>query len=150
MRAAIVVCLLLCSALAGCRGDRDKCAAAAHRFAELVYWERVNPEIAKLPTEAERDAERKRKLVEFEKELESQLQLRINQCVAAGATGQAECIIKSKTAAEALDCADLAKGPDESENKGIFGCAAGGQAPLGALPVVAVLGLFLARRRRRR
>ena len=110
MRAvASVVCLLLCSALAsGCKGDRDKCATAAQRYAELVFWDRANAEIAKLPPE-QRDTERKRRLVEFNRELEAQLQFRISQCVAANNDDQADCIIKAKTAAEALDCAEIAK-----------------------------------------
>jgi hypothetical protein len=107
--AAFVACLLLSSALAsGCKGDREKCATAAQRYAELVFWDRENAKIEKLPAE-QRDAERKRKLVEFNREIDSQLDFRVQQCVAAGNDDQADCIIKSKTAAEALDCADVAK-----------------------------------------
>lgn len=107
--AAFVACLLLSSALAsGCKGDREKCATAAQRYAELVYWDRVNAEIAKLPAE-QRDTERKRRLVEFNRELDAQLDFRIQQCVAAGNDDQSDCIIKSKTADEVRDCADVAK-----------------------------------------
>jgi len=106
---AFVASLLLLSALgSGCKGDREKCTKAAHHFAELVYWDRENANIARLPPE-QRDAERKRKLVEFNQELEAQLDFRISQCVAANNDDQADCINDAKTAAEALKCADIAK-----------------------------------------
>jgi hypothetical protein len=109
MRVAFVASLLLLSALApGCKGDREKCAQAAQRFAELVYWDRENAAIAKLPP-AQRDAARKQKLVDFNRELDAQLEFRITQCVAANNDDQADCIIAAKTAAEALACADIAK-----------------------------------------
>jgi hypothetical protein len=110
MRLAIVGSLLLLSALGtGCKGDREKCAKAAQRFAELVYWEREDAKIANLPPE-KRDAARKQRLVDFNRELDAQLDFRIQQCVAANNDDQADCIIGSKTAAEALECADVAKG----------------------------------------
>src|SRR5690348_5129295 len=103
--AATVVSLVFLSALSiagtGCRGDRDKCAAAAQHFAELVYWERENKVIEALPKE-QQDAARRQKLAEFSRELDSQLELRISHCVAAGADDQADCINESKTAADAL------------------------------------------------
>jgi hypothetical protein len=110
MRAtASIVCLILFSAAgAGCKGDREKCSQAAQRFAELVYWDRENASIAKLPV-AEQAAVRKRKVIEFNRELDTQLDFRIQQCVAANNDDQADCIIAAKTAAEALDCADVAK-----------------------------------------
>jgi hypothetical protein len=110
MRAmASVASLVLLFALGpGCKGDRDKCAQAAQHFAELVYWERHNAEIAKLPPE-KRDTERKRLLVEFNHEFDAQLEFRIQQCIAANNDEQADCINAAKTAAEALKCADIAK-----------------------------------------
>lgn len=150
MRAvATAVSLLLLSTLAllgpGCRGDRDKCAAAAQHFAELVYWERENKAIAELPRE-QQDAARRQKLAEFNRELDSQLELRISHCVAAGADSQADCINEAKTAADALKCADLAKGPGEAGSGGL--CAAGGGSPSGAAALAGAL--VLGRRRRRR
>jgi hypothetical protein len=146
---AFVASLLVLSALgagSGCKGDREKCTQAAQHFAELMYWEPRNDELAKLPPE-QRDAERKRMLVEFNKELEAQLELRVSHCVAAGADGQAECIIKAKTRAEALECADLAKGPDESQGGW---CAASGGSPAGLAVLAPLVALVLGRRRRRR
>ena len=114
--AATVVSLLLLSVLGpGCRGDRDKCAAAAQHFAELVYWERENKAIEQLPKE-QQDAARRQKLADFSRELDSQLELRISHCVSAGADDQADCINGAKTAAGALECADLAKGPNETKS----------------------------------
>lgn len=146
---AFVASLLVLSALgagSGCRGDREKCAQAAHHFAELMYWEPRNVELAKLPLE-QREAERKRMLVEFNKELDKQLELRISHCVGAGADDQADCIIKSKTKAEALECADLAKGPDEDQGGW---CAAAGGSPAGLAVLAPLVALVLGRRRRRR
>ena len=109
MHAAVFVSMLVFSALgSGCKGDRDKCAKAAQHFAELVYWEREGAAIAKLPPE-QQDAERKRKLVDFNRELDAQLDFRISQCVSANNDDQADCIIEAKTAAQALECADIAK-----------------------------------------
>lgn len=148
MRAAILaLSLLVLSALGpGCRGDRDKCAAAAQRFAELVYWERENADIAKLPPEKQ-EAARKQKLIEFSRELDRQLDLRVSQCVAADADDQADCINASKTAAEALKCADLAKSPAEAKRAGC--CEVGGGSPATAAALAGVLALVLGRRRRR-
>jgi uncharacterized protein (TIGR03382 family) len=144
--AAFVVSLLVLSALApGCRGDREKCAAAAQHFAELVYWEGANAEIAALPPER-REAARKQKLLAFNQELDAQLQLRISQCVGANADGQADCINASKTAAEALKCAEIAKGPKDSQS----GCCEAGGAPATSSALAALLGLVLLRRRRAR
>ena len=109
MRSAALVVSLLVSLLgSGCKGDREKCTRAAQHFAELVFWERENAAIAKLPPE-QREAERKQKLVDFQRELDAQLDFRISQCVGANNDDQADCINESKTAAEALKCADIAK-----------------------------------------
>jgi urease accessory protein UreE len=110
MRApAVVASLLLLSVLgSGCKGDREKCAKAAQHFAELVFWERENAAIAKLPLE-QRDTERKRKLIAFNRDLDAQLDFRVQQCVAANNDDQADCIIAAKTAAAALECAEIAK-----------------------------------------
>lgn len=146
--AATVVSLLLLSALGpGCRGDRDKCAAAAQHFAELVYWERENKAIEQLPKE-QQDAARRKKLEDFNRELDSQLELRISHCVAAGADDQADCINGAKTADEALKCADLAKGPKDAKSGGL--CAAGGGSAPGTVALAGLLALVLGRRRRRR
>lgn len=149
MRApAVVVSLLLLSVLgtgcAACRGDRDKCMKAAQHFAELMFWDRENAKIAQLPPE-QREAARKQKLVEFQSGLDAQLELRVSHCVAAGADDQADCINNSKTKAEALKCADIAKGPEESHGW----CAASGSPASAGVPAV-LLALVLGRKRRRR
>ncbi len=103
--------------------------------------------IEALPKE-QQDAARRQKLAEFSRELDSQLELRISHCVAAGADDQADCINESKTAADALRRADLAKGPNEAKSGGL--CAAGGGSSSGAAALGAVaLALALGRRRRR-
>ncbi len=145
---AFVASLLVLSVLgSGCRGDREKCEQAAEHFAELMFWEPRNAELAKLPPE-QRDAARKRMLVEFNRELEKQLEIRTSHCVAAGADDQADCINKAKTRAEALECADIAKGPDEAESGGW--CQASGGSPASAAALAALIALVLGRRRGRR
>jgi len=140
MRVAALL-LLLFSAL-GCKGDRDKCTQATQHFAELMYWEKANAEIARLPAE-QQDAERKRRLTEFTRELDAQLDVRISQCVAAGNDSQAECIIEAKTRAQALECAEIAKGPESKHGL----CQAGG-SPSSPAVLAALLALTLRRRRR--
>lgn len=137
--------LLLATLGSGCKGDRDKCARAAQRFAELVYWERENAAIAKLPP-AQRDLERKRKALAFERELDAQLDYRVHQCVAANNDEQADCINAAKTADEALACADIATGEETSGGC----CDAGDRSPAGSLALAALVGLALARRGRGR
>lgn len=100
--------VLLSGFVTGCKGDREKCMQATQRYAEIVYWEKANEEIAKLPAE-ERDRERKRRIVAFNREIDEQLDFRVQQCIAANADGQADCIIASKTRADAMKCADIAK-----------------------------------------
>jgi MYXO-CTERM domain-containing protein len=144
MRAAVLVTslVLLSTSAAGCKADRDKCAKATQHFAELVYWERENANIAKLPPE-QRDAERKRKIVEFNREVDSQLEVWVGKCVGANNDDQSDCIIAAKTAGEALKCAPIAKGEEGG------GCGVGGGAPAGAAALVALVALAFGRRRRR-
>jgi hypothetical protein len=100
---AAVPCLVL-----GCKGDRAKCEKAARNYATLVYWQRADAEIAKLPQD-QRDADRKRRLAAFTNELESQIDFFVDQCVNANNDDQIDCMIAAKTGTDASKCADLIK-----------------------------------------
>ncbi|HWU91290.1 MAG TPA: hypothetical protein VN253_28685 [Kofleriaceae bacterium] len=110
MRARILVAALSVFLLGGlgCKGDRVKCEKAARNFSRLVYWQRHDAEIAKLP-EAQRDAERKKLLAEYTKETESNIDFFVDQCASASNDDQVDCMIAAKTGDEALKCADLIK-----------------------------------------
>src|SRR5690348_9198413 len=112
MRARVLVAGLSVLLLGGpgCKGDRVKCEKAARNNATLVYWQRTDAEIAKLP-EARRDAERKQRLSKFTNEIESQIDFFVDQCASADNDDQVDCMIAAKTGDEASKCADLIK-PD--------------------------------------
>ena len=107
MRSALPVILVAVAALGACKGDHDKCEKAARNYAELVYWKRVDKEIAALP-ESEQKVARSKKLTEFTNELETNIDGITAQCVSANNDEQVDCMIKAKTGDEALKCADLA------------------------------------------
>lgn len=103
---AVIFAALCC--LAACKGDKNKCEQASRNYAELVFWQKANKELAALP-EAERDAARKKKLSAFTNELETSIDFFTQQCVSANNDEQVDCMIKAKTGDEAMKCADLAK-----------------------------------------
>jgi hypothetical protein len=109
MRARTLVVLLSASLLGGlgCKGDRVKCEKAARNYATLVYWQRAEAEMAKLPTKEERDAERKKRLSKFTLELEKDIDFFVTQCVSANNDDMVDCMIDAKTGDEASKCADL-------------------------------------------
>ena len=98
------VVLVATIALAGCKGDKDKCEKAARNYAELMYWKKANAEIEKLPVE-EQAAARQKKLSAFTNELESNIDFITSQCVSANNEEQVECMIAAKTAEEVAKCA---------------------------------------------
>jgi hypothetical protein len=102
MRRVLVVLAVLV-ALGACRGDRKKCEEACRNYASLVYWKKVDAEIAKLP-EAERDSHRRKRLAQFASELENGVDVCINQCSSANNDEQMDCMIKAKTANDAETC----------------------------------------------
>jgi hypothetical protein len=101
------VLLLLAFALTACKGDPVKCEQAARNFATLTYWGKANAEIAKLPAE-QRASARKDRLGKFTNELETRIDLIVSQCQSANNDDQIDCMIAAKTAAQALECAELA------------------------------------------
>ena len=106
--AALVVSLLLATPLLGCKGDRTKCEQAARNYATLVYWQKADAEISKLP-EADREKERKLRLSKFTSELETQIDFFVEQCVHANNDDQIDCMISAKTGDDAAKCAELIK-----------------------------------------
>ena len=91
--------------LAACKGNPEKCDKACRHYAELVYWDKADAEIAAAPAE-QRDALRKEKLAKFTTDLEHGINMCSSQCTSATTTSekQADCMINAKTAREAKDC----------------------------------------------
>jgi hypothetical protein len=100
--------LLLLGPVAGCKGDAKKCEAAARNFAEVVYKEKMEKELAELPAD-QREAARKEKLAKYANEVEKEIDFFIRQCVAANNDEQVECMLAAKTSKQALACAELIK-----------------------------------------
>lgn len=96
------------ASLAGCKGDAKKCEAAARNFAEVVYKEKMEKELAELPAD-KREAARKEKLAAYANAVEKDIDFFIRQCVAANNDEQVECMIAAKTSKDAMKCADLIK-----------------------------------------
>ncbi|MDB4962946.1 MAG: hypothetical protein JWP01_2945 [Myxococcales bacterium] len=108
MRRAVILLALvvgLSVPLGACKGDRKKCEEACRNYASLVYWKKVDAEIAALP-EAERDAHRKKRLAAFASQLENGVDLCINQCSSANNDEQMNCMIVAKTAIDAEKCVE--------------------------------------------
>lgn len=96
------------AALGACKGDPVRCEKAARNYATLVYWDKADAEIAAAP-EADRKLMRQRKLSEFTNKLEQDIDFFVGQCTSANNDDQVDCMIAAKTAAEARECAELAK-----------------------------------------
>lgn len=113
MRYLLVICLVL----AACKGDRNKCEQACRNYGTLVYWKKIDLEIAALP-EAERDAHRRKRLGAFSSLLENGVDHCINQCTSANNDEQVDCMINAKTAVVAEQCvADDDEAPKQPEKK---------------------------------
>ncbi|MEJ7604040.1 MAG: hypothetical protein WKG01_39535 [Kofleriaceae bacterium] len=105
MRRAVVLSLAL---LAGaCKGDAHKCEQAARNYATLIYWDKADAALAKLP-EAQRASARKRMLSEFTNGLERHRRA-VQQCQSANNDEQVDCMIAAKTAAQIAKCAEPAE-----------------------------------------
>ncbi len=104
MRSLVVAITLL---VAACKGNPEKCDKAIRHYAELIFWEKADAEIAAVPPE-QRDALRKQKLAEFTSNMEKGINLVTSQCVSASAMSdsQVDCMLAAKTAKQAKECAD--------------------------------------------
>lgn len=100
MRTLIAVMLI---AALGCKGNPEKCDQACRNYAELVFWQKANAEIEKLPP-AERDAARKQKMAELAKNLAEGIDMCTSKCVSANNKQDIECLISAKTADQAKAC----------------------------------------------
>ena len=97
--------LLLAIVAFGCKGNPEKCDKACRNYAQLVYWEKADAEIAAAPPE-KRDELRKQKLTKFTNDLEKGITMCSSQCISASGMGdgQVDCMINAKTAQQAKDC----------------------------------------------
>ena len=104
MRHVLALALFATLALAGCKGDPEKCDQACRNYAELVFWDKANAEIDAAPPE-KRDELRKQKLAEFTKNLELGINTCSSKCLSANNDEQTKCLLQAKTAKQAKDCA---------------------------------------------
>src|SRR4051812_28611701 len=102
MRSLLALCLVSAFAL-GCKADPEKCEKARRNYAELVYWDKTDAEIAQAPPE-KRDELRKQKLAEFTKNMELGLNTCTSKCLSANNDKDMKCMIDAKTAAQAKAC----------------------------------------------
>ena len=108
MRLVTLLAIAVLAAACG-RVDNAKCEEAARNYATLVYWERADAEIAKLPAD-EQPIERKKRLAAFTNELETQIDAVVHNCRNSRNEEQADCMIAAKTGADARKCAGLMPG----------------------------------------
>jgi hypothetical protein len=88
----------------GCKGDPDKCDTGCRNYAQLVFWDNAEKEIAAAPA-AERDALRKKKMGEFSHNVSRGIDMCTSQCMSANNSKTIDCLIAAKTAKEARACA---------------------------------------------
>ena len=91
--------------LVACRSSPEKCEKACRNYAQLVFWEDADAEIAKRPP-AERDALRHKKLAEFEASLAKGVDTCTSKCTSANFSNQVDCLIEVKTAKQAKACSN--------------------------------------------
>jgi hypothetical protein len=87
----------------GCKGDPVKCESACRNYAQLVFWETADAEIAKAPPE-QRDELRKQKHAELARGLERGIDLCSSKCMSANNDDDTECLIAAKSAKQAKAC----------------------------------------------
>jgi len=101
----VLAILALSASLVACKGDRDTCEKACRNFGTLMYWKKVDAELARLPEKDRADVKRRR-LGEFSSLLENGVDDCVNQCASANNTDQTDCMIDAKTAKEAEVCVE--------------------------------------------
>jgi hypothetical protein len=97
----VVAALLLAAACK--KGDPQKCEVACRNYAQLTFWHAADAQINALPPD-QRDAARKEKLAEFEKNLERGLDLCSSKCVDANYDKDVACWTNAKTYDQLKKC----------------------------------------------
>jgi hypothetical protein len=97
------LCVLVLLPVLACKGDPVTCEKGIRNYAQLIYWEQADAEIAAAP-ETQRDALRKEKLAKFEHDMERGLDIVVSKCTSADSEDQVKCMIAAKTAKQAHDC----------------------------------------------
>jgi hypothetical protein len=100
MRSLVPAVVLL---LVACKGDPEKCDRACRNYAQLVYWDQANAEIAAAPAER-REALRREKAAKFSADLEHGIDFCVSRCVSANFDKDVQCWLDAKTAAQAKAC----------------------------------------------
>lgn len=87
----------------GCKGDPVQCEKACRNYAELVYWDEAEKEIAAVQPD-QRDALRKQKMAEFSSKLSRGVDMCSSKCMSANNEEDIKCLIDAKTAKDAKAC----------------------------------------------
>src|SRR5688572_7303222 len=96
--------LLLALSLGGCsRPSAKDCEEALRNYVTLLYWEKAEAEIAAAPPE-QREALRKAKADENEKQIQAGMDLGVMQCRGARDHDGVKCMKAATTAAAARKC----------------------------------------------
>lgn len=103
MRALLGMVLLLSVLGIGCDKDPEKCEKACRNYAELVFWEQADAEIAAAPVE-KRDELRKEKLAKFTKDLENGINTCTSKCLSANDEKDINCMVAAKTSKQVKAC----------------------------------------------
>jgi hypothetical protein len=105
MTSRLAVVVLVGAAVFGsaCKGDPEKCDRACRHYAELVYWDQANTEIAAAP--ADKQAELRRdKTAKFAADLEHGIDFCVSKCVSANYDHDVQCWLDAKSAADVKAC----------------------------------------------
>lgn len=87
----------------GCKGDPVECEKACRNYAELVYWDEAEKEIAAVPAD-QRDAMRKEKMAKFSANMSRGVDMCSSKCMSANNKEDIKCLIDAKTAKDAKAC----------------------------------------------
>lgn len=100
----LAVAALAVATTAACsRPSVESCQEAVRNYAQLMYWEQAEKEIAAAPV-AEREKLRAAKLAERDAKVADGLDFAVSQCRAARDFDGVKCMKAARTAAQARAC----------------------------------------------
>lgn len=99
----IVAAVAVVTAAACSKPSVESCTEAIRNYAQLMYWEQAEKEIADAPI-AEREALRAAKLAERDAKVAAGMELAVSQCRAARDFDGVKCMKAARTAAQARAC----------------------------------------------
>jgi|GEM_PF-1475105 len=101
---SVVIAIVLVLAGSGCkRPSSQACEEALRNYATLMYWEKVEAELAAAPP-SERDALRATKITQRDQLIDEGLVMAISQCRAARDFDGVKCMKEAHSATQARAC----------------------------------------------